>query len=208
MNNSDSDDDSGLYRYSDAPLTDQSVKKALREAAVLIALIPKANDWDVLFIRRAERKGDRHSGQVAFPGGAREANDVNLESTALRETFEETGISAADINVLGELHPYQTISDFKVTPFVAILRWPVPLNPQLDEVARIFTIPLSWLSNHDNLELRERTERDRRETGRTHPVIYYNTYDNELLWGATARMTLNLSKAIHEGQITLPTSFS
>lgn len=214
MSTSDTDtDDKGLYRHSDIPLNDPTGTaptrlKPLREAAVLIALIKKTDDWDILFIRRAERDGDRHSGQVAFPGGAREPNDQDLEATAIRETQEETGINPADITVLGELHPYQTISSFRVTPFVAVLKWPVPLNPQPKEVARIFTIPLSWLSNHDNLELKARTERDQRETGRTHPVVYYNHYDDELLWGATARMTLNLTKAVSERQIVLPSDFS
>lgn len=197
-------DDKGLYRHSDMPVNHSAGQKPLREAAVLIALIHKVADWDVLFIRRAERDGDRHSGQVAFPGGAREAGDDNLEATAIRETLEETGIDPAHITVVGELHPYQTISSFRVTPFVALLQWPVPLDPQPEEVSRIFTIPLSWLSNHDNLELKARTERDRRETGRTHPVVYYDRYDDELLWGATARMTLNLTKALSDGQIVLP----
>lgn len=210
MSKSDKDtDDKGLYRHSDLPLNhptgnDPAGRKPLREAAVLIALIKQVDDWDVLFIRRAERDGDRHSGQVAFPGGARETGDKDLEATAIRETLEETGIDPTYITVLSELHPYQTISNFRVTPFVALLRWPVPLNPQPEEVSRVFTIPLSWLSNHDNLELKPRTERDRKETGRTHPVVYYDRYDDELLWGATARITLNLTKALSEGQIVLP----
>lgn len=206
MSKSEKDiDDKGLYRHSDMPPDHPAGHKPLREAAVLIALIRKVDDWDVLFIRRAERDGDRHSGQVAFPGGARETSDRNLQATAVRETLEETGIDPANITVLDELRPYQTISNFRVTPFVALLRWPVPLKPQPDEVSRIFTIPLSWLSNHDNLELRARTEQDRRDTGRTHPVVYYDRYDDELLWGATARMTLNLTKALIDGQIVLPT---
>jgi len=204
MNNKNSKD-SGLYHNSDLPIdASQPPGKPLREAAVLISLIRRSNDWDVLFIRRSERKGDRHSGQVAFPGGARESADANLRSTAIRETREETGIPESSITILGELTPYQTISHFRVSPFIATLEWPVPLIPQPDEVSRIFTIPLSWLSDHSNLELRPRTKEDTKNTGRTHPVVYYQHYDGELLWGASARMTLNLTRALAEQRIKLP----
>lgn len=166
--------------------------------------IRKPDDWDLLFIRRTESKNDRHSGQVAFPGGARESTDESLRVTALRETFEETGIRQENVRVLGELMPYQTISNFRVLPFIGILDWPVELRPAADEVARIFTIPLSWLADHSNFEIRPRTAVDQQNSGRTHPVIYYEKYDNELLWGATARMTVNLTRAISEGTIDLP----
>lgn len=160
-----------------------------REAAVLVPFLRIDQAWHLLYIRRADFEGDRHSGQVAFAGGKREAGDKNLESTALREAEEEIGILPRDVNVLGRLNYHHTISEFQVTPFIAEMRWPYPLSLDEVEVARAFTMPLSWLAQKSNY----RTETRRHPDSQTSwPVIYYDHYDGELLWGATARMTLSL----------------
>ena len=160
-----------------------------REAAVLVPFLRIDQAWHLLYIRRANFAGDRHSGQVAFAGGKREAGDESLESTALREAEEEIGILPRDVNVLGHLTYHHTISEFQVTPFIAEMRWPYPLSLDEVEVARAFTMPLRWLAQKSNY----RTEARRHPDSQTSwPVIYYDHYDGELLWGATARMTLSL----------------
>ncbi len=160
-----------------------------REAAVLVPFLRINQAWHILYIRRANFDGDRHSGQVAFAGGKREAGDENLESTALREAEEEIGILPQDVNILGCLNYHHTISEFQVTPFIAEMRWPYPLSLDEVEVARAFTMPLSWLAQKSHY----RTEARRHPDSQTPwPVVYYDHYDGELLWGATARMTLSL----------------
>ena len=160
-----------------------------REAAVLVPFLRIDQAWHLLYIRRAKFEGDRHSGQVAFAGGKREAGDENLESTALREAGEEIGILSRDVNVLGYLNYHLTISEFQVTPFIAEMRWPYPLSLDEVEVARAFTMPLSWLAQKSNYRTEARRHPD---SQRSWPVVYYDHYDGELLWGATARMTLSL----------------
>jgi len=195
----------GFLRNSDLPDTSDSDSRPTKKAAVLIPLLRKDEDWHVLFIRRSHRDGDRHSGQVAFPGGKHEADDASIRHTALREAEEEIGLDQRRVEVLGELSPYLTISDYRIHPFVSIIPWPLDLTAQDSEVARIFSMPLAWLRDEDNYYLKipeNRASLPARVPRRT-PAVYYNTYDGELLWGATARMTLTLLKALDDGQIRI-----
>jgi 8-oxo-dGTP pyrophosphatase MutT (NUDIX family) len=160
-----------------------------REAAVLVPFLRVEDAWHLLFIRRARQEGDRHSGQVAFAGGQREPEDETLLHTALRETEEEVGIAPADIQVLGHINHHHTVSDFQVRPYVGLVPWPYELTLDEVEVARAFTMPLAWLAEPANYRLEERHHPDSK---RPWPVVYYQTRDGELLWGATARMTLSL----------------
>jgi len=160
-----------------------------REAAVLVPLLRIEEAWHILFIRRTHNEGDRHSGQVAFAGGKRETTDASLLETALREAEEEVGIEPADVEVLGHINHHHTVSEFQVRPYVATLPWPYELTLDRIEVARAFTMPLSWLAEQGNY----RTEqRQHPQSLRPWPVVYYDRYDGEMLWGATARMTLSL----------------
>ncbi len=164
-----------------------------REAAVLIPFCRINNAWHILYIRRANFDGDRHSGQVAFAGGKREAGDENLEFTALREAEEEVGVARQDVTVLGRLNHHHTISEFLVTPYVGEVQWPYPLSLDETEVAHAFTMPLAWLADQSNYHTEQRQHPD---SQRPWPVVYYHYYDGELLWGATARITLSLIEVL------------
>ena len=165
-----------------------------REAAVLVPLLRIEDAWHILYIRRTSFEGDRHSGQVAFAGGKRDDDDENLLSTALREAEEEVGIAAADLDVLGHINHHHTISEFQVRPYVAVMDWPYRLQLDEIEVARAFTMPLNWLAQESNYRTEQRQHPD---SQRPWPVVYYDLYDGEMLWGATARMTLSLIEVLH-----------
>jgi 8-oxo-dGTP pyrophosphatase MutT (NUDIX family) len=126
---------------------------------------------------------------VAFPGGRADPEDPTPQHTALREAFEEIGLDPADVRVLGRTGSYLTVTNYQVTPIVGAIPWPYLLRPAPDEVSRVFTIPLTWLADPANHEERLREL--------PHPygsatVIYFHPYDGEVLWGASARITLNL----------------
>ncbi|MCP4010213.1 MAG: CoA pyrophosphatase, partial [Proteobacteria bacterium] len=158
-----------------------------RQAGVLIPFIRKDNQWHILYIRRAILEGDHHSGQVAFAGGKHEEQDADLQATALREAHEEIGIQPHHVNVLGELNHHYSITRFKITPVVGYLAWPYPVQVDQSEVAKVFSIPLLWLADPGSHRI------EHRQLGsESVPVVYFNEYDHELLWGATARMTLSL----------------
>lgn len=157
-------------------------------AAVLVPFVHQDDEWHLLYIRRAHHEDDYHGGQVAFAGGKQEPVDDNLHQTALREAHEEIGLAPGQVRVLGQLNYHYSVSRFRIMPVVAHIHWPCELVLDTSEVARVFTIPLRWLANPDNYEVRPRTLID----GRSYPVVYFDEYDGELLWGATAKMTLSL----------------
>jgi 8-oxo-dGTP pyrophosphatase MutT (NUDIX family) len=164
-----------------------------REAAVLVPFVRLGDAWHILFIRRTSNDNDRHSGQVAFAGGKREDIDGGLLDTALREAEEEIGLAPSDVEVLGHINHHHTISEFQVRPYVATMPWPYQLIPDGVEVARIFTMPLRWLADVSNYRTEQRQHPD---SQRPWPVVYYDLYDGEMLWGATARMTLSLIEVL------------
>lgn len=170
-----------------------------REAAVLVPFLRIDNAWHILYIRRANYVGDRHSGQVAFAGGKRDDIDDDLQATALREAEEEVGIAAGDVEVLGYINHHHTISEFQVRPYVGVMPWPYELKLDEIEVARAFTMPLNWLAQTSNYRTEERRHPD---SNRPWPVVYYDLYDGEMLWGATARMTLSLIDILQASDIS------
>lgn len=160
-----------------------------RPASVLVPLFRHQNEWNLLFIRRSEFEGDRHSGQVAFPGGKVDDTDLSATHAALREAEEEVGLIPDQVTVLGELADYRTISNYLVKPVVAEIPWPVNLVPDTREVSRVFSIPLGWLLDPDNHKISERKLDGYQKLIQ---VIYFQRYDGELLWGITAKLTLSL----------------
>jgi 8-oxo-dGTP pyrophosphatase MutT (NUDIX family) len=159
-----------------------------RCAAVLIPLTWFDDEWHLLYTRRTD-KVETHKGQVSFPGGACDPGEETPEQTALREAEEEIGIHPQDVRVLGRLAPMVTITSFRVTPVVGVIQWPYAFRVENAEVARVFTMSLSWLADKSN---RWEFKLPSREYG----LIVYHPYDGELLWGATAVMTDTFLKVL------------
>ena len=171
----------------------------VRGAAVLVPLFRQAGQWRLLFIRRAENADDYHSGQVAFPGGRLEPGEYNPTTTALREAEEEIGLAPEKVRILGRLNACHTVSNYLVTPVVAQIPWPVNLSPAPEEVERIFSMPLGWLAEPKNhrVEIRKLPGSERKL-----PVAYFRPYGGELLWGVSARITLDLVRSLGERRTT------
>jgi 8-oxo-dGTP pyrophosphatase MutT (NUDIX family) len=163
-----------------------------RPAAVLIPLLRINDNWHILFTRRTTTLPE-HSGQVAFPGGSSDPSDASPQDTALRETFEEIGLLPGMVRILGSLNSLQTISNYCVTPVVGVIPWPYPFQLEQVEVDRIFTIPLLWLSDPGNHEIKQRALPS---PFPPIPVVYFHIYDGELLWGVSAQITLNFLVAL------------
>ncbi|MFN8412712.1 MAG: CoA pyrophosphatase [Anaerolineales bacterium] len=176
--------------YHSETYTEMPVKPdmRLRNAAVLVPLTYFQDEWHLLFTRRTDRV-ESHKGQVSFPGGASDEGETTAEQTALREADEEIGMNPSDVQILGTLNKLITISSFRVTPVVGVIPWPYAYKVSGAEVARIFTIPLLWLANRNNY-----WEFSMRDSERS--LIAYHPYDGELLWGATARMTVNFLRIL------------
>jgi 8-oxo-dGTP pyrophosphatase MutT (NUDIX family) len=171
-----------------------------RPAAVLIPLFhqdveeEKKHIWQVLFTRRTNTVAE-HQGQVAFPGGSADLTDNSPEMTALREAQEEIGLDPARVRILGTMNRVWTITNYLVTPVVGVIPWPFPIQLEEIEVSRVFSIPLDWLANPNHHETRYRaipSPYSQILNREFHPVIYFQSYQNELLWGVSAEITLRL----------------
>ena len=140
-------------RLAERPGATAGAGAEVRRAAVLLALRPADEGLELLFIKRAEYAGDPWSGQVAFPGGRHEPQDATLQDTALRETWEETGVDAARdgvvLGTLDELWPRTPVlPPIVVRPYVAVVAPDVRLALS-DEVAAAFWAPLALLRHPD-----------------------------------------------------------
>jgi len=155
-------------------------------AAVLMPLYQEDGDWKLLFTRRTESV-DVHAGQVSFPGGQIEVSDETAVAAALREAQEEIGLDPADVELLGQLNPLFTVTQFLVTPVIGVIPWPYPLSSNPKEVARTFGVPIKWLADPNNREIRERAPLI---PGRNLKVYYFKKYEGETIWGVTARITV------------------
>jgi 8-oxo-dGTP pyrophosphatase MutT (NUDIX family) len=166
-----------------------------RPAAVLALLYPDdAGMARVVLIERSA--GGHHSGEVSLPGGKAEPDDADTTATALRETVEEVGLDvlAAGVRVIGalDLH-WIPVSDFAVTPIVAVAERRPVLTPAPAEVARILEPPMAAFLPGAPIEIVERT------VG-TWPLRYGTyTVDGLSVWGATARILSQLGAILGEG---------
>jgi 8-oxo-dGTP pyrophosphatase MutT (NUDIX family) len=156
------------------------------KAAVLLPLIQR-NEPVLLFTRRTESLA-RHSGQVSFPGGRSEPHDLSPAQTALRETFEETGIASSFVSVAGYLDRYLTGTGFDIQPVVGFVADGFALMPDASEVAATFEVPLAFLLDPAN------RRREARHLGGRERRFYAFTYQGHEIWGATAAIIVNLAE--------------
>ena len=175
-----------------ADLFSSQSDRPLKCAAVLMPLTWREEAWHLVFTRRTDTV-ESHKGQVSFPGGGCDTNETSAEQTALREAEEEIGLHARDVCILGQLNDMVTITRYQVSPVVGIIPWPYKFLMSPREVSRVFTIPLTWLAQPENWEEHHATPKG---APRSFPVVIYHPYDGEILWGASARMTLELLRVI------------
>ena len=165
------------------------------KAAVLLPVVERPLSSEegpvLLFTRRTETLA-RHSGQVSFPGGRCEAQDLSPVETALRETFEETGIAPSFVSIAGYLDRYLTGTGFDIQPVVGVLGCGFALVPDPREVAEIFEVPLAFLCDPAN------RRRESRTVGGRSRSFYAFTYHSHEIWGATAAIIVNLVQRLND----------
>jgi 8-oxo-dGTP pyrophosphatase MutT (NUDIX family) len=157
----------------------------LRPAAVLVGIVERNDGPAVLLTQRTEHLTN-HAGQISFPGGSAELDDVDSIATALRETREEVGIGAESISPFGYLDGLDTVSGFHVTPVVADIDAAFVATPDPREVAAVFEVPLAFFIDPANLRFRRMEYR-----GRPRDIVEFHFGDRNI-WGATAAMLLSL----------------
>lgn len=149
-------------------------------SAVLLPIIYKQGQDCILFTKRTQ-KVTAHKGQISFPGGVYQESDGTLLATALRECAEEIGLSADEVEILGELDDTLTnASGYIISPFVALIAGPYQFRINTEEIEEIIEVPISVL-----LDKNSRHEETRTINGKAAASYSYH-YQGRVIWGATA----------------------
>lgn len=158
---------------------------ATREAAVLVPIVARAEEASILLTTRSAALR-KHSGQIAFPGGAVDPGDGSPEAAALREAEEEIGLTPNFVETLGRLPSYLSSTGYRVVPVLSIVRpgFGLKLNP--DEVDDAFEVPLAFLMDAANHRLESREWRGAARTFYTMP------FGDRYIWGVTAGILRSL----------------
>lgn len=166
-------------------------RRPLRPAAVLVALIRRADGPYVLLTRRSDSLAS-HTGQIAFPGGRLDPGETAVDA-ALREAWEEVGLDPSLVEVLGLGDPYETGTGFLVTPVVGWLKSEPELTPSPAEVAETFEAPWSFLMDPAN------HRRDYYDLeGQPRRWFWAMPYRERYIWGATAGIVRQLCSRLYE----------
>jgi 8-oxo-dGTP pyrophosphatase MutT (NUDIX family) len=162
-----------------------------KKAAVMMLFYPKDGNTHLVLIKRNSYPGV-HSSQIAFPGGKVEEADKDFQETALRETFEEIGVSPDKINVIRNFTPlYIPPSDFLVFPFMGVCFSEIQFVLQQEEVAGIIEVPLKTLL--DDAIISSKTLDTSYAKSLVVPVFLF---DEHVVWGATAMMLSELKDVL------------
>lgn len=148
-----------------------------------VLVIIYGSDPKLLMIEKS-RHLNNHAGEIAFPGGKWTDDDIDLLDTAIRETKEEIGLSISRDDVIGQLENVMTLnSGYTITPFVCIID-KIPQLKADSEVESILHMPL--------IPLLQTLDDDRDPGHQSLQEMYTFTYNDRIVWGASARILKQL----------------
>ena len=182
------------FRHGDHLLNPDIVERLaqekLREAAVLIPVVDRGDAAGLILTRRTQSMR-QHSGQVAFPGGAVDADDASPEAAALREAYEEIGLEAGSVETLGRLPAYLTTTGFRITPVIGLVRADYALTINREEVDAAFEVPFAFVMNPDNHRRESRVWQGKER------YYYAMPFEEHHIWGVTAGILRVLYERLH-----------
>lgn len=163
--------------------------KGKQASAVLVAVISTPEDDAKIILTKRASTLRHHAGQISFPGGKVGMGETIIEA-ALRESQEEIDLNPASVKIKGFLSGVETIANFHISPVLGILDQMPNLTPAPDEVERILIEPLAPLLSSSHHGRQERIHEGRRYK------TWVIDHPNEYIWGATAKMLVQWSRAI------------
>ncbi|MDO1582303.1 CoA pyrophosphatase [Rhizobium oryzicola] len=164
--------------------------QTLKDAAVLVPVVDDADGAKVILTQRTATLR-KHSGQIAFPGGAVDPEDQSVEQAALREAEEEIGLDRTFVEPVARLPDYFAATGFRITPVLAVVQRGFTLTPNPAEVADVFEVPLSFLMDPEN------HLRGSREWEGKLRHFYQMPYRERNIWGITAGILRTLYERLY-----------
>jgi 8-oxo-dGTP pyrophosphatase MutT (NUDIX family) len=176
-------------RGTDRMLGILALEKPIRPAAVLIPVVDHPEPT-VLLTQRSAHLND-HAGQISFPGGKIDSTDATPLDAALREAWEEVGLTRDFIEPIGYLDLYGTSFGFRILPTVARVRPGFTLKINAAEVDDAFEVPLAFLMNPANHQIHSKEFRGMERS------YYAMPFAERYIWGATAGILRVLYERIY-----------
>jgi 8-oxo-dGTP pyrophosphatase MutT (NUDIX family) len=160
-----------------------------RQAAVLLALTDEASPH-LLMIRRGLNL-PTHPGEIAFPGGKRDAEDVDIFATAMREAWEEVALPSESVSYAGMLTPQISMTDLYVMPIVGVIPPNLPLRAQASEVSEILYVPLAFFAEPKNMRA------DRILVAGGERISARFQFQHYTIWGLSGRFIVQLVNSLY-----------
>jgi 8-oxo-dGTP pyrophosphatase MutT (NUDIX family) len=173
-----------VFLYADRPTPDGP----FTPAAVLVAITDRPAPGMLFTLRHAGLR--QHSGQVAFPGGRLDPDDADAIAAALREAEEEIALPPGVVEVIGRSDTFRTGTGFAIEPIIGIVPPDLPLQPADGEVEAIFEVPLDFLLDAANRELKTVDWQGGKRS------YYEYLWEEQRIWGVTAAILVNLARRI------------
>lgn len=165
------------------------------QAAVLLAITRNEQNPSLVLTKRSEFLST-HSGEVSLPGGKWEVQDRHLRDTALRETWEEVGVTPESVELVGDLPVVNTWRGLTVAPFVGLIDENTEFIPNPGELDAVFQVPLQFFLD----DQRVRTDIFMRDMGNVWAPAY--EYEGFEIWGFTARLIASFVSHVFELDIS------
>ncbi|MES2589002.1 MAG: CoA pyrophosphatase [Bacteroidota bacterium] len=170
----------------------KSMSDNYKESGVAVVIYKQAENHQIVLIQRPVYDG-KHSGQVSFPGGKKEENDENLLQTAIRECFEEIGVSLNENQHIGKLTPvFIPVSNFHVEAHLFYLESMPEFKADEREVSEIFSIKLDHLLDDDFVK---KMDMEIPNAIYLKEIPYFDL-ENKIIWGATALILNELKELL------------
>lgn len=163
----------------------------LKVSAVLVPIVDRNDDLSVLLTKRSSNLSS-HSGQVSFPGGRSDDEDEHAMATALREAHEEINLPHSNVDVVGAMEDYETVTGYNVSPVVGFIDPDFQIIPEKNEVDEVFEVPLDFILDPTN----HKVESVFWKGAERHYYVF--PHDRYKIWGATAAMLVRFANLVNE----------
>lgn len=166
------------------------------EAGILVPVTDNTANPELVLTLRSETLST-HQGQVAFPGGKRDATDESLAATALRESHEEIGLPPDQVSIISPLGQVMSRYGIIVTPYVGVIPEDYPLQANPAEIESIFKVPLAFFLE----DKRERTDALKLLNSTFYVPCY--RWERYQIWGLSAVVLVDFLNAVYDARIDL-----